>query len=304
VIVVPEETETKDQAALSGTKSSTATGTIKYAVYKDEECKELASSAGEVTVKEGEAPESSGVMLSAGTYYWQAEYNGDSLHEGSAGACGAEIEIAQPQTTLCKAEPEEMEGDLFCPEGEGFSGEIEGKLEPKTEATFESTEGAAGTVFCNEATIGGSFQENGQSPTGGGITAMSFGSGGGACTSTFAGNPKVEVSVESLPFDATVFSYEQAGPPQGKLGIAKAGPPLPTIKLTFPGPPPYTCKFEVTHIGESPVTDLIFGIVVGTLKTKELRLAPGQPAACPKKLTLSETIRFDEAGGGPLGIAK
>lgn len=100
-ITVAEGTEVKDQATLSGTKSSTATGTIKYAVYKDKECKELATKAGEGEVKEGKAPASEEKELEAGTaYYWQAEYGGDSLHEASISACGKEVEVVKATMSL------------------------------------------------------------------------------------------------------------------------------------------------------------------------------------------------------------
>jgi hypothetical protein len=100
-ITVAEGSNVKDQATLSGTKSSTATGTIKYAVYKDKECKELATSAGEGEVKEGKAPASEEKELEAGTvYYWQAEYGGDSLHEASTSSCSKEVLTVKAKMTL------------------------------------------------------------------------------------------------------------------------------------------------------------------------------------------------------------
>src|SRR5689334_20268470 len=50
-IVRSEERRVGKEGRLSGTKSSTDKGTIKYAVYKDKECKELATKAGEGEVK-------------------------------------------------------------------------------------------------------------------------------------------------------------------------------------------------------------------------------------------------------------
>jgi hypothetical protein len=100
-ITVAEGSKVKDQATLSGTKSSTATGTIKYKVYKDKECKELATNAGEGEVKEGKAPASEEKELEAGAvYYWQAEYGGDSLHEASTSACSKEVETVKANTSL------------------------------------------------------------------------------------------------------------------------------------------------------------------------------------------------------------
>jgi hypothetical protein len=100
-ITVAEGSKVKDQATLSGTKSSTATGTIKYAVYKDNECKELATKAGEGEVKEGIAPASEEKELEAGAvYYWQAEYSGDSLHEALTSTCSKEVETVKAKVTL------------------------------------------------------------------------------------------------------------------------------------------------------------------------------------------------------------
>src|SRR5690349_9445917 len=45
-ITVAEGSKVKDTATLSGTKASSATGTVDYAAYKDSSCKELASEAG------------------------------------------------------------------------------------------------------------------------------------------------------------------------------------------------------------------------------------------------------------------
>jgi lysophospholipase L1-like esterase len=100
-ITVAEGSKVKDQATLSGTKSSTATGTIKYKVYKDKECKELATNAGEGEVKEGKAPASEEKELEAGKeYFWQAEYGGDSLHEAATSACSKEVLKVKANTSL------------------------------------------------------------------------------------------------------------------------------------------------------------------------------------------------------------
>jgi len=90
-ITVAEGSKVKDQATLSGTKSAAAGGTITYRVYSDSKCEKLVANAGEGEVKEGKAPASNGVALSAGTYYWRALYYGEDLYEGSAGVCGAEV---------------------------------------------------------------------------------------------------------------------------------------------------------------------------------------------------------------------
>jgi hypothetical protein len=100
-LTVNEGSAVKDKATLSGTKSSTATGTVKYKVYSDSECKTLATSAGEVTVTSGSVPASSEETLTAGaSYYWQASYSGDSLHQASTSACGKEVSTVKAATSL------------------------------------------------------------------------------------------------------------------------------------------------------------------------------------------------------------
>jgi len=137
-ITVAEGSKVKDQATISGTKSSSAKGTIKYAVYKDKECKELASKAGEGEVKEGKAPASEEKELEAGAiYYWLAEYEGDSLHESSKSACGKEVLTVKAATSL-----------KTSLKGEGKEGEeitVEEGAEIVDTATLSGTKAATAT---------------------------------------------------------------------------------------------------------------------------------------------------------------
>jgi hypothetical protein len=95
--VKEESIAAHDTATLHGPESSTATGTVKYKVYSDSECKHLVLEAGEVTVTGGSIPESSEEKLEPGTYYWRASYSGDEHHLAATSACGAEVEkVAQP----------------------------------------------------------------------------------------------------------------------------------------------------------------------------------------------------------------
>jgi hypothetical protein len=92
-LTVLEGARVKDTATLSGTKASTATGAVDYAAYKDNECKELASKAGEGKVEGTKVESSEEEELEAGEeYYWQAEYLGDSLHQGSKSTCGEVVD--------------------------------------------------------------------------------------------------------------------------------------------------------------------------------------------------------------------
>ncbi len=99
-ISVPAGTAAVDTATLSGTKASQATGSLEYFVYSDSKCEKLVTGAGEVEVKGTAVPASDEVTLEEGTYYWQAVYSGDALHQGSTSNCGDEIARAIAPTTL------------------------------------------------------------------------------------------------------------------------------------------------------------------------------------------------------------
>jgi len=99
-ITVNEGSKVKDTATLSGTKSSTATGKVKFKVYKDKECKELATEAGEGSLSEGKASSEEKTLEAGRVYYWQAEYAGDSLHQASTGTCGKEVLTVKAAMTL------------------------------------------------------------------------------------------------------------------------------------------------------------------------------------------------------------
>ncbi|HEY2282166.1 MAG TPA: hypothetical protein VGH60_01295 [Solirubrobacteraceae bacterium] len=97
---VKEESAVKDTATLYGEHAGTATGTVKYAVYSDKECKTLVTKAGEVTVTGGSVPASSEEKLKAGTYYWQAVYSGDEHNPAATSICGTEVDLVQTTTSL------------------------------------------------------------------------------------------------------------------------------------------------------------------------------------------------------------
>jgi hypothetical protein len=104
-ISVEEGTAVSDQAILSGAEAATASGAVRYTVYKDSSCTEVAAPAGAGYVEEGVAEPSSEVTLPPGTYYWQAEYWGDGVNAESVGECGAEVEhVTAPITTSLSGE--------------------------------------------------------------------------------------------------------------------------------------------------------------------------------------------------------
>ena len=84
-ISVPTGTAVTDTAALSGTNASSATGSVTYNVYTDSGCTTLAPGGGgtaETIATPGTLPASAPVSLgTAGTYYWQAVYSGDSENQ-------------------------------------------------------------------------------------------------------------------------------------------------------------------------------------------------------------------------------
>ncbi len=99
-IEVHEGASVGDNATLHIKNTSTATGTVKYDVYSEEECKKLVAEAGEVTVTSGSIPESKKETLALGNYYWQASYSGDGTHSPATSACGTEIELVRDSTSL------------------------------------------------------------------------------------------------------------------------------------------------------------------------------------------------------------
>jgi LPXTG-site transpeptidase (sortase) family protein len=81
-----------DTATLTGANSGNAGGTVTYNVYSDIACTTLAQSSGPFPVISGALPNSSSLTFpSAGTYYWRAAYSGDTFHQASTSACGAEV---------------------------------------------------------------------------------------------------------------------------------------------------------------------------------------------------------------------
>ncbi|HSR94213.1 MAG TPA: hypothetical protein VLK56_05055 [Solirubrobacterales bacterium] len=198
-------------------------------------------------------------------------------------------------TLLCTSPPVEEEKVLMCPEKSAYGvdlipeQEITGGL--FTGAAFESTGGPAGTVTCWESVFVAGIKSEGGSEPGEGIMSTTFSSGGGnECESTLnaPANPKVTVTAENLSYDGTSVVYEEVGPPQGKMTVAKAGGAV-QIKMNVRAKTPYTCiyklqakeeltgKWENTTVG-SPPSKLTFTKV-------KFELSSG--AACPTKMAFS-----------------
>ena len=92
-----------------------------------------------MTVTSGSVPSSNEEKLSPGTYYWQADYSGDSEKPAEKSACGTEVALVQTPTSLSTSLS-----------GAGHSGkEIEvGETEAVTDtATLSGTHASAATGY-------------------------------------------------------------------------------------------------------------------------------------------------------------
>ena len=97
MITVPEGTVVRDTAELEGVNSETATGTVSYRVYTDENCPTLFANAGTKTVTNGQVPNSDPVIFNqAGTYFWKASYSGDGQHNAASSSCDDEVLTVTP----------------------------------------------------------------------------------------------------------------------------------------------------------------------------------------------------------------
>ena len=207
---------------------------------------------------------------------------------------------SEKPATLCKVTPEEVKGELVCPAGKGFSGKVEGKLEEGTEAEFISSEG---TVFCNEMSMLGEFNEDGTSPKGGGITSLSFGSSGGECTSSYAGHPKAEIQFLGLAYDDSTLVYKQSGFAEGRANVAQPPRPLPRVRITLPGNPQLVCEYELTRSWTQTVDDLVTGIRTVT-NGQNMTILLGQPPGCPRTQIIEVTQTITGAGGANMNLAR
>lgn len=92
-----------DSATLSGATSD-AGGTVTYAVYTDNACTVPASFTGTLsakTVTNGVVPNSDSISFStAGTYYWQASYSGDTHNDAASSACTSETLVVKTNPSI------------------------------------------------------------------------------------------------------------------------------------------------------------------------------------------------------------
>ena len=85
-----------DSASLTNATSD-AGGTVTYTVYSNNACTTGARAAGTVTVTNGSVPDSNGLAFNtAGTYYWQAVYSGDTKNNTATSTCTDEVLTVNP----------------------------------------------------------------------------------------------------------------------------------------------------------------------------------------------------------------
>ena len=80
-------TTVTDQATVSGTGAGTPTGTVAFTFFTNDSCTGTGTSAGTGTLSSGVANSGSKGPLAAGSYSFQATYNGDGNYLTSTGTC-------------------------------------------------------------------------------------------------------------------------------------------------------------------------------------------------------------------------
>lgn len=89
----------RDSATLVG-ETGNASGTVSYKIFTDTACTNLYTNAGAKSVTNGVVPDSDNVQFnSAGTYYWQASYSGDSANNAATSTCTTGILTVSSQGT-------------------------------------------------------------------------------------------------------------------------------------------------------------------------------------------------------------
>jgi len=111
MITVPQGTVVRDEAELEGVNFNTATGTVTYTVYSDQNCTVLYADAGTKTVTNGIVPHSNPITFNqVGTYYWKAAYSGDETHNPVISRCDDEILTVTPFFLLTSAASRKTQG--------------------------------------------------------------------------------------------------------------------------------------------------------------------------------------------------
>jgi len=136
-----------DSATLSG-KTADAGGTVTYTVYTDSACSQNARAAGTVTVTNGGVPDSNGLVFNtAGTFYWQAVYSGDTKNNGATSTCTEEqLIITLKQPTASTAQNLKPNDSFTLASGFNPTGSITFNLYDPSDATCSGTPALTQTV--------------------------------------------------------------------------------------------------------------------------------------------------------------
>ncbi len=214
-ITVPLSTAVTDSATLSGANAATATGTVNYKVYSDAACTTQFADAGTKTITGGTVPDSDPITFStAGTYYWQASYSGDTNNNASTSLCGSETvtavgpptaTITTPPNNATYTQGQVVNASYSCAEAPGGPGLL-------------TTGGCVGTV-----PNGSPIDTSTTGPHTFTVTANSQDGQSGMATSNYtvtpASNPATALKFATQPTNAKVgqvisgTAYSPTGPP-------------------------------------------------------------------------------------------
>jgi hypothetical protein len=140
-----------DSATLSGATSD-AGGTVTYTVYTNDTCTAGARDAGTVTVTNGVVPNSDALAFnSAGTFYWQAVYSGDTNNNGATSVCTDETLVVNKLQPGASTAQNLIPNDDFTLSGatSDAGGTITFKLYDPSDATCSGTPALTQTVNVN-----------------------------------------------------------------------------------------------------------------------------------------------------------
>jgi hypothetical protein len=137
-----------DSATLSGATAD-AGGTVTYTVYSNSLCTLGARDAGTKTVTSGSVPDSNALAFnSAGDFYWQAVYSGDTKNNGAVSVCTEEHLVVNKLQPDGYTEQNVIPNDSFILSGttSGAGGSITFNLYDPTDATCSGTPAYTQTV--------------------------------------------------------------------------------------------------------------------------------------------------------------
>jgi hypothetical protein len=145
-------TAVHDSATLSGDTASSAGGTVTYTVYTDNACSTGAVDAGTKSVTNGVVDDSNAITFNtAGDYYWQAVYSGDTNHVGSTSTCTEEHLVVTPKHPTASTAQRLIPDDSFTLSGGSTpSGTITFNLYGPSDATCQGT-----PAFTQAVTVSG-----------------------------------------------------------------------------------------------------------------------------------------------------